>query len=391
MPDVVVVGGGIIGVTCALELAAAGASVTLFEREELAAGASGRNQGWFVLSSDPACAPMSATSLERYRQLIDDAPVAVRFDREPVGHILFTRDASATERAAGRVRDWTATGVGADRLDAAGLRAVEPSLSEDVAAAWLIDQGRRIDPAALTVAHGIRARALGADVRRHTSVRALVVSGDRVTGVVTDEGVVAAGTVVLAAGPWSAALVRPVGVHLPVWGSRGWIVELASAPGTVRHLLEEEDGEEEVTASGEALPTAGAYLAEGRRPPEVAALMHADDDGTVVCGASHHPALRAEPDDEDAPRRILERTVAVVPALGGAPIRGIRWGIRPMSPDGRPLIGGIRDGLIAATGHGPEGVLLGGGTGALVAAIVTGARPPFDPAPFDPLRFAGVA
>jgi glycine/D-amino acid oxidase-like deaminating enzyme len=67
MPDVTIVGGGIIGAACALELAGRGASVTLVERDELAAGASGRNQGWFVLSSDPACAPMSRVSLDRYR------------------------------------------------------------------------------------------------------------------------------------------------------------------------------------------------------------------------------------------------------------------------------------------------------------------------------------
>ena len=58
MPDVVIVGGGIIGAASAYELARRGAGVTLIERDELAAGASGRNQGWFVLSSDPALGPM---------------------------------------------------------------------------------------------------------------------------------------------------------------------------------------------------------------------------------------------------------------------------------------------------------------------------------------------
>jgi glycine oxidase len=62
-----------------------------------------------------------------------------------------------------------------------------------------------------------------------------------------------------------------------------------------------------------------------------------------------------------------------------------------MSPDGRPLVGWLREGLLAATGHGPEGILLGGGTGVLAAALVTGGDPPFDAAPFDPLRFPGVA
>ena len=391
MPDVVVVGGGIIGVACALELAGTGATVTLLERDELAAGASGRNQGWFVLSSDPACAPMSALSLDRYRALVDDSPAPVHFDREPLGHLLFTRDERVGPVVEDLARAWAATGVRAEALDAAELGAAEPALVRDVAAAWLVDQGRRVDPAALTVAHALRARELGAKIRRHTGVRDLTTAGDRVTGVVTDEGVVAAGTVVLAAGPWSAPLVRPLGVDLPVTGSRGWIVELAAAPGIVHHLIEEVDAPVPApgTSTGEDPPTAGAFVAGGHAPPAVAALLHPAPDGSVVCGASHHPALRAEPDDVDAPRRIVERAIAMVSGLSDAPIRSIRWGIRPMSPDGRPLVGWIRPGLFAATGHGPEGVLLGGGTGALVAAQITGGEPPFDPAPFDPLRFAG--
>jgi glycine/D-amino acid oxidase-like deaminating enzyme len=76
-----------------------------------------------------------------------------------------------------------------------------------------------------------------------------------------------------------------------------------------------------------------------------------------------------------------------VPALADLEVRGIRWGIRPMSPDGRPIVGWLTDGLLAATGHGPEGVLLGGGTAELVASLVMGDEPPFDPAPFDPSRF----
>jgi glycine/D-amino acid oxidase-like deaminating enzyme len=390
MPDVVIVGGGIAGVTCAVELAGGGASVTLLERDEIAAGASGRNQGWFVLSADPPCAPMSALSLERYLELIDGSAVPVRFDREPVGHLLVTRDEDAAPLVEERAHAWAATGVRAEALDATRLRAEEPALADGFAAAWLLEQGQRIDPAALTVAHALRARSLGAEIRRHTSARALTTSGERVTGVVTDEGVIAAEVVILAAGPWSAPLVRPLGVDLPVTGARGWIVELAGAPGLLRHLLEEEEEAEE-TEETDDFPTAGAFIEGGHRAPSVAALLHSAEDGTVVCGASHHPAMRTEPDDEDAPRRILERAVGAVPTLADATIRGIRWGIRPMSPDGRPLVGWLREGLLAATGHGPEGILLGGGTGVLAAALVTGGELPFDAAPFDPLRFAGVA
>ena len=92
MADVVIVGGGIIGAACAHELTRAGATVTLFERDELAAGASGRNQGWFVLPEDPLLEPMARATLPTYLSIADGAPLPVWIDREPVGHLLVALD-----------------------------------------------------------------------------------------------------------------------------------------------------------------------------------------------------------------------------------------------------------------------------------------------------------
>jgi glycine/D-amino acid oxidase-like deaminating enzyme len=384
MPDAVIVGGGIIGAACAQELASRGLSVTLVEREGLAAGASGRNQGWFVLSEDEACGPMSRASLPTYLEIAETSAVPVRFDRENVGHVMFALDEPGVAVVRRRAQAYGATGVHVGRIERLGD--VEPSMREDVPEAWFLDQGRRVDPGALTIALALRAKELGAQIRRHETVRALTTSRDRVTGVATDEGVIAADTVILAAGPWSEPLVRPLGVSLPVTGGRGWIVELAGSPGLLRHLVEEETAEDEDDDPND-VPTAAQLAREEPTSPRVAALLHSTDDGTVVCGASHHPALRPEAEDTRAPARIAERAVDVVPALADARVRGIRWGIRPMSPDGRPIVGWLRDGLLAATGHGPEGVLLGGGTAALVVALIANDDPPFDPRPFDPSRF----
>ena len=74
MPDIVVVGGGIIGTACAFELADRGASVTLLEKDELAAGASGRNLGYLDTSKDPVLAPLARRSLERYAEISADPP-----------------------------------------------------------------------------------------------------------------------------------------------------------------------------------------------------------------------------------------------------------------------------------------------------------------------------
>src|ERR687898_600704 len=137
MPDVVVVGGGIIGAACAYELARAGASVTLLEREELAAGASGRNNGLWVTPTDPQLLPMARASLGRYLELVDDSPVSYRLDRDPIG--------------------------------------------------------------LLAVALALMAADRGAAIRHHLPARALMEREGRVVGVVTDEGRIDADEVVVAA------------------------------------------------------------------------------------------------------------------------------------------------------------------------------------------------
>jgi glycine oxidase len=107
----------------------------------------------------------------------------------------------------------------------------------------------------------------------------------------------------------------------------------------------------------------------------------------VLIGSSREPAIGPEPVDPDVPRRQVAEAVGLVPALADAEVRSAWWGVRPLSPDDRPMIGSVRDGLIVATGHGSEGVILGGGTATLVTSMVEQATPPFDPEPFDPLRF----
>jgi D-hydroxyproline dehydrogenase subunit beta len=384
MPDVAIVGGGIVGAACAHELSRRGASVALFERDELAAGASGRNQGWFIVSPDPPCTPMSRASLSMYLDVVDTSAVPVRFDPEPVGYVLVAADEAAVEPARVHAATWTAVGVPAEYVEGPALREAEPALAPDAIGGWVLDEGRRVDPGALTVALATSARERGAVIHHHVHVRALTRAGDRITGVATDDGVVTADTVILAAGPWSAPVLRPLGIDLPVTGARGWIVELAGPPGLLRRLIEEEDGVPELP---EVFPTADDLAAGIKTEPAVATIVHSAVDGTVVCGASHHPVVRPESEDPTAPQRIAERAIRLVPSLGGLSVRGTRWGIRPMSPDGRPLVGWIAEGLFAATGHGPEGVLLGGGTAMLAADLILGEDPPFDPSPFDPARF----
>jgi glycine/D-amino acid oxidase-like deaminating enzyme len=388
MPDVAVVGGGIIGAACAYELARAGASVTLIERDELAAGASGRNQGWFVLPEDLALHPMARAALPEYLDVAGSAALPVWVDREPVGHVLVALTADDIVRARPALATAEAAGVSIQALDATDLREVEPAVNPDAAAGWLLGQGHRLDPAGLTVALALAAGARGADIRHHLRVRAFIERGDGVRGVVTDDGPIGADLVIVAAGPWSSSLLDPIGIRLPVSGARGWIVRASGTGEPLRHLVEHagwRDAPERLDAV--TRPSAASLVADVVPRAEVGALLHLHPDGTVLVGSSRQAWITPEPEDPSVPRRQLAAAIALVPSLAGARVLSTWWGLRPVSPDERPLVGRLRDGLVVATGHGSEGVILGAGTAQLVTSIVLGGSPPFDATPFDPFRF----
>lgn len=393
MPDVVVVGGGIIGTACARELARGGASVTLLEKAELAAGASGRNLGYLDTSKDPALAPLARASLPMFREAVDEAPFPVFLDREPLGTLAVTLDEAELEDLGAWVASARAIGVEVEQVDQGELRELEPELAPGVLEAWLLHEGHRVDPGALTVALASGARALGAEIRHHTPARRLVRSGDRVTGVITDDGPVHAEVTLLAAGPWSAALLRTMGVSLPVSGARGWLVQAAPGRPLVRRWIQSgarrllagrgSERAEEPPANAVSMRT----FAEAGEDIDVAPMIQPAPDGSIVTGTSREPALAPDADGLDVARAVAREASRLIPALAVAPVVATWSGVRPLSPDERPLIGRLADGLVVATGHGSEGVILGGGTAQLVRAIVVGEDPPVDAGPFDPNRF----
>src|SRR3989454_5807815 len=227
-PRVIVVGGGVIGCACAAELAGRGASVTLLERAELAAGASGRNHGLLLSPLDPALVPMARASAEAYDELAKDSPIPFRLDPETLGFLLVAGDDDA-ERASGKeeAEAAAACGVPVDAVDASEIHRLEPGLASDLVEGWLFDDARRLDPAALTVALALRARRDGGEVRTSTVVRSLIADGDAVRGVVTDQGALEGDVVVLAAGPGAPSLPRTVGLRSPITRGRGWLGHLA--------------------------------------------------------------------------------------------------------------------------------------------------------------------
>ena len=388
MPNVVVVGGGIIGAACVFELAERGASVTLLEREELAAGASGRNNGLWITPVDPALLPMAKISLARYLEIADASPIPLRLDREPIGLVAAALDDEEMTTGERSHEPYRAAGVRVDRLQPEDVLQLEPAIASQVLGGWLVHHGHRLAPGALTVSLALMAAARGATVRHHLPVRALLEARDRVTGVVTDEGPIDADEVVVAAGPWSSSLLDPIGVRLPITGARGWLVRLDPRPGLVRHLVASA-GWEEATGRWEDGAVRAGSLEEVSAATST--LLHPATDGSLIAGSSRQPVITPEAEEPGVPTRIVRGAIRMVPALADSQIRSAWWGIRPLTPDERPVVGRVGEGLSIAAGHGSEGVILGAGTGQLVAAQLLGVDAPFDPEPFEPGRFPTAA
>jgi D-hydroxyproline dehydrogenase subunit beta len=376
MPDVIVIGGGVVGTTAAWQIAAAGAEVTLLERGALASGATGRSQGLVLPPDHGEMIPLWRESVELYGLLADRREFG--FDREPVGTLLL---ATCEEQLA----SLDAVPHPGERLDAAGVAEAEPALAAGMAGGLLIAEGRRSDPGALAASAAAEAREAGADIRDHVEVKRLVRGG-----VVTDSGRIDAPAILLAAGAWSRPLARMAGHELPVRPVRGWIALLAPGPPLLRHVVyEAEYTEPEPPVPGG--PVALADLAAGavaeQGPPAVHALgIHQNADGTVVVGASRSAALHEGAESLAGLRENARRACEMVPAAADREVAATWTGLRPFSHDGLPYIGRLDDGLVVCAGHGSEGILTGAGSARLAAELVLGRKPYTDPAPFRPDR-----
>jgi glycine/D-amino acid oxidase-like deaminating enzyme len=239
---------------------------------------------------------------------------------------------------------------------------------------------------------GALARGAGASILHHAPARRLLERGGRIAGVVTDDAVLEADVVVLAAGPWSPAIARPAGVSLPIASARGWLVHAMPQRPPLRHWIQSgarrlHAGELRYADAPGPLSLTLREFGEAAETQEVSPMIQPAPDGSVLTGTSREPSLAADPFDLDVPRIVATRAARLVPALAEASVLATWSGVRPVSPDERPMLGKVRDGLFVATGHGSEGVILGAASAEQLAALVLGSDPPFDNAPFDPRRF----
>ena len=366
--DVVVVGAGIVGLASAWRAAQRGLSVLVVDRDRAGSGASGVAAGMLAPVTEaefgeeallalnlagaarwPAFAAELAehTGLDTgYRQ---SGALVVAVDRDDLEEV---RRLHSFQRSLGLDAEW---------LGGRDCRRLEPGLSPRVGGGVLAPHDHQVDPRSTVAALRTAFGAAGGELLEGVRVSGIEESGGSVTGVATAQGTIGAERVVLAAGAWSAELVPDPPPVRPV---KGQILRLGEPAGSRSALAER------------IVRTPRCYVV-ARRSGEVvigATVEERGFDRAVTAGGVHRLLEAAREALPDVEERELVETAA---------------GFRPGTPDNAPVVGrGSLDGLVWATGHHRNGILLAPLTAEAVCALVTARAPLPAFAAFGPERFA---
>ena len=366
-PEIIVAGGGAVGCGIAYYAAKAGAAVTLLERGPIAGESSGAAAGMLAPATEKAGQDaffaLGLRSLQMFPDVAAELREASGVDIEliPSGVLRVVYSGREEEE----LRAATAWQAGADMeirwLSAEETYGLEPLLAPGVRCAIYSPQEQHVNPARLAHAFAKAAAVFGATLREGASVQELLHDGGEVHGVLLSTGERLSGQVVLAAGAWSAALMEPLGLRLPVRPVRGQMVALDAPRLVLRRIVWGEH----------------AYVMQKA-------------DGSIWVGGTVEEAGFDQRVTVAGVSVMLQRAAELVPALADATFLRAWSGLRPGSGDNLPLIGPApgRKGLTLATGHFRNGILLAPVTGRLLADLLLDGR--LDPLlePFSPARFA---
>ena len=373
--DVVVIGGGVIGLAVAWRAAQRGHAVRLLERGELGAGASHVAAGMLapVTEADPGELALlelglrSARGWPAFAAELADASGGRDPGLRCCGALVVARDRDEAEALERELELRRELGLAVQRLVPSAARALEPALAPTIRLALAVPGDHVADPRATVLALAEASRRAGVALCTGSGVRRIELDGARIAGVELDDGrFVAAGQVVVAAGATGGAIAGlPEHARIPLRPVKGQILRLRdpAGPGLLERIVRFEGGY--LVPRGDGRYVLGATMEER------------GFDTTVTAGGLYE---------------LLRDAGELVPGIHELVVEETSAGLRPATPDNAPVLGrsGDVDGLVWATGHHRNGVLLTPVTAEIVAAALDGEAAP---AAFRAQRFAehGVA
>ncbi|MEX2529483.1 MAG: glycine oxidase ThiO [Gemmatimonadota bacterium] len=363
--ELVVVGGGVIGLAVARVAAELELDVLVLERGRVGSEASHAAAGMLspigeALDPGPFL-DFGLRSLRSYPafavELEEESGVEVGFEGGGKVRVALS---PAEEGRLRRHHAWSArSGFTTRWLDPAELARAEPAVAPEARGGLLIEGDCRVDNRALVQALLISARRRGVEIREGEPVRGVQGEGGRIRGVrLSDGGIVEADTVLLAAGAWCAEL-EGLPFPIPIRPVRGQAVSLRPAAPISGRVLESEE----------------VYLVPRR-------------DGRLIAGATVEEVGFRRELTAGGQASVLTAAIALAPELANARLEESWAGFRPGTPDGLPILGEDPDmaGLFVATGHFRNGILLAPETGRTLAHAIAGSGEDGPPEAFSPSR-----
>jgi D-amino-acid dehydrogenase len=293
------------------------------------------------------------------------AETGIAYDERTQGTLQLFRTQKQLDGIAGDVAVLQQYGVPFEVLDRAGFCAAEPALrltQEKFVGALRLPGDETGDCHKFSNRLAELAAGLGVHFRWRTTVRTLQVAGGAIEGVATDAGLLRADRVVVALGSWSPLLLKPAGIRIPVYPVKGYsiTVPITDPAGAPESTIMDETHKVAVTRLGDRIRVGGTAELAG-----------------------YSLKLR------EARRGTLEHVLTDLFPRGGDVARAEFWcGLRPMTPDGTPIVGAtpVRN-LLLATGHGTLGWTMAAGTGRVIADLVSAREPQIEVSALSMARY----
>ncbi len=369
-PDVIVVGGGVVGAAVAYFLAKRGMSCELLESGRVGGGASNAASG--ILSSSPGGSQYSRLAQRSLRLFHELAPVireesGIDIEFAECGDLTLAMNESDAIALRGLTNQLSSMGEEARWVDGDELRELEPLLNPAIPGGMYAPESCRVNNQRLASALALAAQRHGAEIREGVEVTGLIVEDGQVTGVMDRHGLLGSESVVLASGAWTGAMDRWL------YGERG--------PSAARNPM--------------VKPVKGVNLNVQPANGSVSRIIHGSwgilvprNDGSMIVGATVEEAGFDTRVTAGEVQSILVMATALMPSLSDAEINWSIAGLRPGSGDELPVMGRLpeHDNVIIASGHYRNGILLSLATGEAVADLLDGSDGE-SLSDFDPARF----